>query len=162
MMDHERIRKLRTELGVSQAELARATGIHRTILSAFETGQLGLKGDCARRIRDFFADRGMALPEPPKPAAPDLRVVNELKWIDWQIDELQSADCDKGITGLFLESGEQEREALLVLFARRHVLQKAIRGETRADAPIPKRPVTQADYLARAYLKLQRRLKKSA
>lgn len=162
MMDHEHVRKYREDLGVSQAELARATGIHRTILSAFETGQLGFRGDCARRVRDFFASRGRPLPEPPKPVAPDPAVLDELKWIDQRIDELARADCDKGITGFFLETGENEREALLILFARRHVLQKVLRGESRADAPVPKKPVTQADLLAREYLKLRRRSNKAA
>ena len=158
MMDHERVRKYRDELGVSQAELARATGIHRTIVSAFETGQLGFKGDCARRVRDFFASRGKPLPEPPKRPALDPSLVEELNWIDQRIDEIAESDCDKGFSGLFAESGEQEREALLVLFARRHLLQKALRGETDADAPVPKKPITQADYLAREYQKLKRRM----
>lgn len=162
MMDHERVRKYREDLGVSQAELARATGIHRTILSAFETGQLGFKGDCARRVRDFFASRGNPLPEPPKPAAPDPGVLGELRWIDQQIDEIAGSGCDKGLAGFFLETAENEREALLILFARRHVLQKVLRGEAQLDAPAPKKPVTQADYLAREYLKLRRRSNKAA
>lgn len=162
MMDHERVRKYREDLGVSQAELARATGIHRTILSAFETGQLGFKGDCARRIRDFFASRGRPLPEPPKPSAPDPGVLEELRWIDQRIDEISGSDCDKGFTGFLLETGEDERETLLTLFARRHVLQRVVRGEARADAPVPKKPVTQADYLAREYQKLRRRSNKAA
>ncbi len=162
MMDHDLIRKLRSELGISQAALARATGIHRTILSAFETGQLILKGDFARRVRNFFASRGQPLPAQPKRPTPDPVVLDELRRIEQRIGEIECADCNKGFTGLFFEEGEKEREELFILLERRRILEKALQGKVRADAKVPKQPVSQADYLALEYLKFCRKLEKKA
>lgn len=61
MLDHDQIRKVRADLGISQAALAQATGINRTILSGFETGQLVLRDECARKLTDFFSARGVEL-----------------------------------------------------------------------------------------------------
>ena len=115
MMDREQIRKLRADLGVSQAALARATGINRTVLSGFETGQLMLKGDCARRLKDYFASRGIKLAEPPQPPAPDPKLLAELRCIEQRINEIEHADCDKGLFDTFME---REREELLVADAQ--------------------------------------------
>ena len=158
MMDREQIRKLRADLGVSQAALARATGINRTVLSGFETGQLTLKGDCARRLEDFFASRGIAIAL--RPQKPDPKLLAELRWIEQRIGEIERADCEKGFVGLFLEQGEKEREELFVFLARWRVLKKALLGKPRADAPVPKKPRTQADYLAREYLKLREKVQR--
>ena len=152
-MDHEQIRKLRADLGVSQAALARATGINRTVLSGFETGQLTLKGDCARRLEDFFASRDIdiAVQSP----APDAQLLAELRWIEQRISEIEYADCEKGLFDTFMEREREEREELLVCLARWRVLLRALQGKARADAPVPKKPVTQADYLALEYLPLR-------
>lgn len=154
MMDHTQIRKLRDDLGVSQAALARATGINRTILSAFETGQLTLKGDCARRLSDFFADRGVRVSvQPPKP---DPALVTELHWIEARIDEIECADCEKGFLDAFFEQEREERDELLVLLERWRVLGMALQGRVRADMPLPEKPESQAEYLALEYQKLRR------
>lgn len=160
MMDHEQIRKQRLDLGISQAALARATGIHRTILSAYETGQLALKGDCARRLEDFFASRGVNVSvRPPKP---DPSLMEELQWIEGRIAEIEQADCDKGFAGLFMESAEKEREELLALLGRWRILNQTLRGKIRANRAVPKKPVSQSDFLAHEYLKLRRKLAKAA
>jgi len=155
MTDHEQIRKLRSDMGVSQAALARATGINRTILSAFETGQLILKGDCARRLSDYFANRGVRVSvQPPRP---DPALVAELRRIEAHIDEIECADCEKGFLDAFLEQEREERDELLVLLERRRVLEMALQGRVRADVPLPKKPESQAEYLALEYQKLRRK-----
>lgn len=160
MMDHEQIRKLRMDLGVSQAALARATGINRTILSAFETGQLALKGDCARRLEDFFASRGTSVSvQAPRP---DPSLLQELEWIEGRISEIEQADCDKGFAGFFVESGEKEREELFVLLGRWRVLKNRLQRNDRVNTVVPKKPVSQSDFLAHEYLKLRRKLAKEA
>ncbi len=159
MMDREQIRKLRADLGVSQAALARATGINRTVLSGFETGQLTLKGDCARRLNDFFESRGVSVAVRPTPR-PDPKVLAELRWIKQRISEIEYADCEKGLFDTFMEREREEREELLVCLARWRVLMRALQGKARADAPVPKKPVTQADYLAREYLKLREKARR--
>ena len=163
MMDREQIRKLRADLGVSQAALARATGINRTVLSGFETGQLTLKGDCARRLNDFFESRGVSVAVRPTPG-PDPKVLAELRWIEQRISEIEYADCDKGFFDTFMdrEREREERQALLCYLTRWRVLKKALQGKARADAPVPKKPVTQADYLALAYLKLREKAANAA
>ena len=155
MMDHERVRKDRLELGISQAALARETGINRTVLSGFETEQLGLKGDCARRLIHFFEQRGVRIVQPhPKP---DPRVVEELEWIEQRIAEIEQADCEKGFLEAFMEREREEREELLVYLARRRVLRRALKTHDQADVAVPEKPVTQADYLALEYLKLRKK-----
>ena len=162
MMDHEQVCKLRADLGVSQAALARATGINRTVLSGFETGQLTLKGDCARRLEDFFASRDIdiAVQSP----APDAQLLAELRWIEQRISEIEHADCDKGFFDTFMdrEREREERQALLCYLTRWRVLKRALQGKARADAPVPKKPVTQADYLALEYLKLRKKIANAA
>ncbi len=158
MMDHVQIRKLRADLGVSQAALARAAGINRTVLSGFETGQLTLKGDCARRLEDFFASRDIDIAL--RPPAPDAQLLAELRWIEQRISEIEHADCDKGFFETFMEREREEREALLCYLTRWRVLMRARQGSARADAPVPKKPVTQADYLAFEYLKLRQKGRK--
>jgi len=160
MMDHEHIRNLRANLGISQAALARATGINRTVLSGFETGQLGLKGDCARRLIDFFEQRGITVVE--RRPVPDPTLVQEVEWIEQQIAEIEQSDHEKGFVGFFFEDGEAERQALLILYARRRVLQRALQGKGRADLSVPKKPVTQADYLALEYVKLRKKAQSEA
>jgi len=155
MMDHERVRKARLDLGVSQAALARATGINRTVLSGFETGQLGLKGDCARRLIDFFEQRGISVVQPPP--KPDPTLIEELAWIEQRIAEIEQADCDKGFLEAFMEREREEREELLIYLARRRVLRRALKAHGRADVAVPEKPVTQADFLALEYLKLRKK-----
>lgn len=160
MLDHQQIRKQRMDLVVSQAALARATGINRTILSAFETGQLTLKGDCARRLEDFFASRGISVTiQLPRP---DPSLIEELRWIEGRISEIERADCDKGFAGLFMETGEREREELFVLLCRWRVLKNALQEKDRTNTAVPKKPVSQSDFLAHEYLKLRRKLAKKA
>ena len=159
MMDREQIRKLRADLGVSQAALARATGINRTVLSGVETGQLTLKGDCARRLNDFFESRGVSVAVRPTPG-PDPKVLAELRWIEQRISEIEHADCEKGLFDTFMEREREERQELLCYLTRWRVLMRALQGKARADAPVPKKPVTQADYLAREYLKLREKVQR--
>ena len=61
-----------------------------------------------------------------------------------------------------MESGEKEREELLVLLGRWRVLNKTLRGKVRGNTLIPKKPVSQSDFLAHEYLKLRRKLAKEA
>lgn len=160
MMDHKQIRKQRLDLGVSQATLAKATRIHRTILSAFETGQLVLKGDCAKRLEGFFASRGVSIAvQPPRP---DPSLIEELQWIEARIGEIEEGDCDKGFAGFFGESGEEEREELLVLLERWRILKETLKGKVPANTTPPKEPVSQSDFLAREYQKLRRKLVEDA
>ena len=155
MMDHERVRKARLELGISQAALARETRINRTVLSGFETGQLGLKGDCAERLIEFFKQRGVSVIKQRPPRDPKL--VEELGWIERQIAAIEQSDHEKGFVGFFFEDGETERQALLALYARQRVLKRALQGKTRADVAASKKAVTQADFLALEYLKLRKK-----
>ena len=161
MMDHEQIRKLRRELGISQAELWRAAGIHRTILSACETGQLALQGDCARRLVEFFVSRGATV-ETAEPAGPDMALMGELERVEARIAEIEQSKIDKGFAGLFVVRSEQEREDLSAYLARWRVLVRAMSGKGQADAPILKKPVTHAEQLAYEYRKLRPKDNKAA
>jgi len=172
-MDHTEVRKLRTELGVSQAELARATGINRTILSGYETGQLTLEGDCARRLADFFAHQGVdrSQLERVSETSPQRRqgvavaaqlspetvetIRTELREIERQIRTLEQADCEKGFFDGFMERDKEEREALLTLLARWRVLVLTLEGHDRPVFNTSEKPVSHADALARAYLELR-------
>lgn len=153
MIDCEKVRNLRGDLGISQAELARATGINRTVLSGFETGQLVLKGDCERRMRDFFEHRGIELDkreaakvlptaqitaaqkEPVSTVAaklPDKGLLAEYNWLERRIRELEDAPCKKGFIGSFMERDKTEREELAILQARWRIVVLALEGRTSA------------------------------
>ena len=174
MLDHEKVRNLRSDLGISQAELARATGINRTVLSGFETGQLALKGDCERRLLDFFEHQGIeldrkkaakALPKPQavqkQPASavaapqPDKRLLAEYNWLEARIRELEGASCRKGFIDSFMERDKEEREELAILQARWRVLVLALQGRASAALPASDDATTHSDVLAIAYRELR-------
>jgi DNA-binding XRE family transcriptional regulator len=181
MMDHEQIRKLRIDLGLSQAEVARATGINRTILSGFETGQLALQGDCARRLIDFFSHQGIAVEdasrsgavtvdgtEAPRqlilgncvvaadlPADVAQRLLAELHWVEQRIRQLEQADSALSFLGIFTEEDEAGQKALLALHARWRVLVLKLQGKDVPEPPKSKKPVTHAESVALAYLKMR-------
>ena len=53
-MIHEKIKKLRTDTGLSQEELARLIGISRPTLSQIELGERELKADEIQKLADIF------------------------------------------------------------------------------------------------------------
>ncbi len=178
MLDHDQIRKARADLGISQAALAQATGINRTILSGFETGQLSLGDDCARRLTDFFSDRGLDLDDiasrrDERPSrisgarprlidnfvvAPGLSsatvegLLTEFHSVEQQIDRLEQAKCQKGLLGIFTEECERERQEMLVLNARWRCLVLKLQGR-RVPEPRSKnrRPINQAEWLGQEF-----------
>ena len=181
MMDHEQVSKLRADLGISQAELARATGINRTVLSGFETGQLTLEGDLARRLKDYFVHQGVeldeeegmiipgssksarrSLPRPQTssvvtepPSERDQALLAELQSVEQQIRELEPAHWDKDIFQALMGRGREEREALFALLGRWRLLVLMRQGKVGSDPPVLKEPVTHAELLALAYTELR-------
>ena len=174
MLDHEKVRNLRSDLGVSQAELARATGINRTVLSGFETGQLALKGDCERRMRDFFEHQGIELDRGKAPKAlpkaqttqkqpvtavatpqPDKRLLAEYNWLEVRIRKLEEAPCKKGFIDSFMERDKEEREELAILQARWRIVVLALQGRTSAALPALDDATKHSDALAIAYRELR-------
>ncbi|MBY0264955.1 MAG: helix-turn-helix domain-containing protein [Burkholderiales bacterium] len=64
-----RLRQARNDLGLTQAQLARAAGVSRTTLNQLENGLIGDLG--VQRLRAILAEVGLALTLVPDSVAPD-------------------------------------------------------------------------------------------
>lgn len=65
MLSGQQVAEARRRAGLSQATVARGAGINRTVLSAFETGQLVIGEAMERGVRSFFAERDETFSDDP-------------------------------------------------------------------------------------------------
>ena len=61
------LKKSRRELGLTQRALGRETGLNPSTLGMYEQGRRVPGSAAVARLRDFFARRGLGMPQPERP-----------------------------------------------------------------------------------------------